>query len=218
MAKELIEAALFISTQPLDLKELSKVTGISSLGALREQLNELSRDYENSGVQIIETAEGWLMQVRSDLLDKVAHLTPHSDLTEGEKRTLALIAYKEPMEQREIIKIQGNKAYNYIKSLTERGLIDGKKKGHTKDLFLTAEFENYFGESKEKIRERLAKSLGTRGQKQETLKDVAGRENKPAEQQARTEAKLPEMVQEIKQEAKTEKKPVKREEDLSFLE
>ncbi|HDD72607.1 MAG TPA: SMC-Scp complex subunit ScpB [Candidatus Aenigmarchaeota archaeon] len=154
-AKKIIEAALFISTRPIMLNELGRLSGIHSLGHVKEILQELQREYEGRGLEIIQTQDGWQMQVRPELLPRVAHLTPYSDLSGGCKRTLALVVFKEPVKQSEIIKIQGNKAYSYIKELIKRGLIKAEKRGHTKILHLTQEFERYFGEEREKIRERM---------------------------------------------------------------
>jgi len=155
MKKEVIEAALFISSEPIPIDRLSKISGIHSLGHLKEVLEDLQKDYSKKGINIIKTNDGWMMNVRQDILPTVAHLTPYSDLAEGQKRTLALVAYKEPVKQADIIKIQGNKAYTYIKDLVRRGLIKTEKVGHTKILSLTQEFERYFGEEKAKIKERL---------------------------------------------------------------
>jgi segregation and condensation protein B len=154
--KKLIEAALFMASKPLDLNSLSKITGIGSLGLLKEMVEELQNDYGERGIEIIHNPEGWSMHVRPGLLDRVAHLAPHSDLPNGCKRTLALIAYKEPAKQSDLIKIQGNKAYSYINYLKRKGLVKAEKKGHTKILKLTKEFERYFGEEKEKVKEQLA--------------------------------------------------------------
>jgi segregation and condensation protein B len=157
--KKLVEAALFMASKPLSIEDLSKITGVSSLGSIKSVIEELKKDYENRAIEIVETPDGYWMQVRNEFLPKVASLTPYSDLSEGHKRTLALIALKEPISQVDIIKIQGNKAYMYIKFLEEKGLIKKEKFGRTKIIRLTQEFERYFGESKEKIREKLIKSL-----------------------------------------------------------
>lgn len=157
MHKDLVEAALFMSSDPLKLRELSKITGVNSLGVIRDIIDELKEDYQGRGIEIAEFPDGWIMQVKQDLLKKVKHLTPYSDLSEGQKRTLAIVAYKEPIKQSVLINIQGNKAYSYIKKLERRGLLKTEKEGRTKILMLTAEFERYFGQSKEHIRERLKK-------------------------------------------------------------
>jgi segregation and condensation protein B len=153
--KKIIEAALFISSKPLDLNDLAKITGLNSLGYLKDVIKELEEEYSNRGMEILKTPEGWEMQVRRELLERVSHLTPHSDLSEGCKRSLALIVYKEPLKQSELKKIQGNKAYSYIKELIKRGLVKAEKRGHTKILSVTPQFERYFGEEKKKIKELM---------------------------------------------------------------
>lgn len=157
--KNVIEAALFMGTKPLSLVELARITGLGSLGTLKQLLEDLRTEYAERGVQVVETPQGWSMQVSQEMLPRVAHLTPYSDLSEGCKRTLALIVYKEPLAQSELIRIQGNKAYAYVKKLKRMELIKTEKKGRTKMLSLTKEFENYFGQEKSKVREQLAKEF-----------------------------------------------------------
>lgn len=154
--KKLLEAALFMSSDPLDINKLSRITGLGSLGQLKELLNELVSEYSGRGIQIVENPMGWKMEVRQELLQSVAHLAPYADLSEGCKRTLALVVYKEPINQSEVIKIQGNKAYSYVKKLLKAGLVKAEKRGRTKKLYLTKEFEKYFGQEKDKIKEQLA--------------------------------------------------------------
>jgi segregation and condensation protein B len=157
--KKVLEAALFTSNKPLMLDDLGKLLGVNSLGFVKQLVEELQKDYVERGMEIVSTAQGWQMQVRPEFVPKVSHLTPYADMSEGSKRALALVAYKEPILQSEIIHIQGNKAYAYIKELKRKGLINIESKGHTKIISLTQEFERYFGEEKEKIKELLRKSL-----------------------------------------------------------
>lgn len=149
-----------MSSEPMSIESLSKITGVNSLGYLKGALFELKDDYSGRGINLVEAPGGWSFQVHRDHLDKVADLAPYADIPEGQKRTLALIAYKEPVTQSEVISIQGNKTYAYIRSLMSRGLVRGEKQGRTKVLSLTQEFERYFGAEKEKIREQLIEKLG----------------------------------------------------------
>lgn len=158
--KRLLEAALFMSSEPLSIGSLSKIAGVNSLGYLKGVILELRDDYSERGINLVETPGGWSFRVHREHLDKVAGLTPYADIPEGQKRTLALIAYKEPVSQSEVIRIQGNKTYAYIRSLMSRGLVRAEKQGRTKVLSLTQEFERYFGAEKEKIREQLIEKLG----------------------------------------------------------
>lgn len=157
--KKLLEAALFMSPKPLTLNDLAKITKVNSLGYVKNLLEELANEYSGSGLEISNNPQGWYMQVRQEVLPEVAHLTPYSDLSEGCKRTLAIVLYKEPVKQSEIIKMQGNKAYAYIKTLARKGLLSAEKEGRTKILKLTKEFERYFGERRDKIREELISKL-----------------------------------------------------------
>lgn len=168
MHKKLLEAALFMSPKPLDLNDLGKIAEVNSLGYLKELLEELKHEYAERGIEIINNQYGWHMQVKQDLLPKVSHLTPYSDIPEGCKRTLALVVYKEPVKQAEIIKIQGNKAYTYIKYLVKKGLIKAEKEGHSKILRVTREFENYFGQDKDAVRELMEREFIKEEKKEET--------------------------------------------------
>lgn len=165
MEKRLIEAALFMSSRPLDLDELAKIAGIHSLGYVKDLLEKLKKDYEGRGIEVVNSPHGWEFQVRQELLSKVAHLTPYSDISEGSKRSLALIASREPLRQSELITIQGNKAYSYVKELEKRGLINSEKHGRSRILKLTQEFERYFGEEKGKIKKMLQEATDYQKQK-----------------------------------------------------
>lgn len=188
--KKTIEAALFISTQPLTLDQLARIAGINSLGHVKEIMEELQKDYGEHGLEIVSSADGWSMQVRPRLLPRVAHLTPYSDLGEGPKRTLALVTLKEPVKQSRIIKMQGNKAYSYIKELKKRGLIVTEKEGHTRILKLTQEFERYFGEEKSRIKEQLERHLQSSGREGEPVYEEA-EQGKPESRDEFLEKKPP---------------------------
>lgn len=159
MPKKIVEAALFVADRPLRVEELARVSG-QNIALVRKIVEELCKDYaDGRALEVVETPEGWHMRVKQDILPTVAHLTPHSDLTEGCKRTLALVLYNEPVKQSDIIKTQGNKAYSYIKKLEKKGLVKAVKKGHTMMLELTQEFENYFGERKDHLKERMHEEM-----------------------------------------------------------
>ncbi len=157
--KNLIESALFMATKPLSLEELMRISGIGSLGYLKETVKSLQKDYSEKGLEIIQTPEGWQMKVKKEYLPNVASLTQHADLSDGCKKTLALVLYHEPLKQSELVKTQGTKAYVYVKELEKRGLLKAERKGHTKLLKIASEFENYFGDTKEEIKKRLVEAM-----------------------------------------------------------
>lgn len=198
MSRKLIEAALFMSSRPMSAEEISKITGVTP-GNVGKMLEVLCREYagEAKGVEIIRSPEGWEMRVKPELLPKVAHLTPYSDLRDGHKRTLALVAYKEPVKQSEVVRIQGNKAYSYIKFLRKKGLIKSEKEGRTMKLMVTKEFERYFGLEKERIKEMLNKGMERAKAREEAKATAAAKEEADAKAAAKASAKP------AKEEAKT---------------
>lgn len=71
-------------------------------------------------------------------------------------RTLSLIAYHNPILQKEVVKIRGNGAYSHIEELLDRNFIKSEKEGRTKLLSVTDYFLRYFElESTEELKEEL---------------------------------------------------------------
>jgi len=155
--KALLEAALFMSPDPLTLSNLSRVTEITSKKELKDLLEQIRQEHEvnTKGVELAITQEGYQFKVKDNFINQVSSLTPHSDLTGGMLRTLGLVALRQPMPQSQIVKIQGNKSYGYIKKLEKKGLVISEKVGRTKVLRTTKEFERYFGKSLIDIQESL---------------------------------------------------------------
>jgi len=160
MSRKLIEAALFMSSRTMSADEIAKVTGVTPRN-VEKTLDAIVKEYagEGKGVEVVRNPEGWEMRVKPEVLPKVAHLTPYSDLRDGHKRTLALVVYKEPVKQSHVVEIQGNKAYAYIKKLRKKGLLKAEKEGRTVKLSVTKEFERYFGLDRQKIKEMLHNGL-----------------------------------------------------------
>ena len=108
---------------------------------------EIKKDMQDSshGVYVLETTQGFQIRVKPQYSQSVRRLTPYKDLGRGLLRVLALVAYKQPITQSEIVKVIGNRTYEYVKVLTDRGLIKAIKQSRTKALVPTKEFANYFG-------------------------------------------------------------------------
>ncbi len=144
--KSAIEAALYMSNDPISADELAKMFK-SDVNEVKLVLNELKKEFEaaHHGVYLLETANGFQIRVKPEFASHVRNLTPYQDLGRGLLRVLALIAYKQPITQSEVVKVIGNRTYEYVKRLEERGLIKTVKKSRTKALIATKEFANYFG-------------------------------------------------------------------------
>jgi segregation and condensation protein B len=154
--KALIEAAFFVSNRPLSPKYLSKLFGIPE-EEVRAIIDEISNELkkESRGIMLIQTLDGYELVVKPEYRSFVAKVAPFSELSEGVKRTLAIIIAKQPVKQSTIVKIQGNKAYDYLRILEKKGLIKAEKFGRTRIISLTKNFEEYFGKSVEEIKKEL---------------------------------------------------------------
>ncbi len=108
--------------------------------------DDLASEYarRGSGLEIRSIGDGYAMQVRAYLAPEVVSLAP-SELEAPLIRTLAIIAYKQPIRQCNLVEIRGNKSYEHVKELEKRGMINAAKQGRTKVLTTTRAFADYFG-------------------------------------------------------------------------
>lgn len=144
-AKSVIEAALFAAGKVLSVREISALCGLSEqrTAALAE---DLSGEYRSrkSGIEIKRLGEGFAMQVAPGLSTEVTSVAPR-ELEAPLIRTLAIIAYKQPILQSKLAEIRGNKSYVHARELERMGLISREKHGRTKVLTTTRAFADYFG-------------------------------------------------------------------------
>ena len=147
-----MEAILFTTHEPLSIKEIAKIMRTTEL-QIEKLLQQIKEKYntENSGIMLSDVG-GYKLSVKTEYVDKVSHLTPHAELSRGLLRVLSIIVYHEPVSQSEIVKVIGNRTYDYVKELEERGLVKSEKKSRTKILSVTEKFEEYFGVKKEDIK------------------------------------------------------------------
>jgi len=146
--KALVEAALFVSGRPLSIKELSKALGIRSLDYLEKLIELIAAEYaeRKSAIEVVKVlGDKYVMQVKQEYSQRVVHLMPRPDLRTGELKTLALIAYLQPIEQSKLVKLRGSQAYEHIRKLLEMGLIYAEPYERTKLLGTTQKFAELYG-------------------------------------------------------------------------
>jgi len=155
--KNRIEAVLFTVGRFVDLDELSKLTGIASKGSLNEALQSLMNDYKgsNNSLEIVEDNGRFKLNIKKEYLHLTTQLLDQTEFDKPTQETLALIAYKQPVLQSEIIKVRGNTAYEHVAKLKEMEFIESEKSGRTRLLKTTQKFCDYFdvvgGEIKQKL-------------------------------------------------------------------
>ncbi len=146
--KKLVEAALFINANDLDIKTLAQELNIEK-PKLMKILEELQERYnsDNSAIEIILDEQKAMMRIKPDLMPKVAKFSSQSLFDKGTMKTLAIIAFKQPILQSLLIKYRNTKAYDHIQKLLEHGFIYREKRGSSYLLRTTKKFYDYFGDS-----------------------------------------------------------------------
>jgi len=153
--KHLIEATLLAAGRPVtsdQLLELFDERERPTSEDLRAALDLLAAEYESRGIELIEVASGWRVQVRARCADVVSRLWQErpSRYSRALLETLALIAYRQPITRSEIEEIRGVSISSTImRTLQERNWIRvvGHREvpGHPELLGTTREFLDYFG-------------------------------------------------------------------------
>lgn len=162
--KARLEAALYLAEEPIDKDEIADVLNLGSIGFVDMLINEFMEELETEdrGLEVIETNQGYELKVKNSHINHVDHLAPHQDLNKGQLRTLSIIAYNAPVEQTDIVGIRGNRAYQHIKELVNRGFLSKEKDGRTAILSMSDFFMDYFDiDSLEEFKQGLGEDLDT---------------------------------------------------------
>jgi segregation and condensation protein B len=143
----LVEAALFLSPRPLTRRAIAKILGDVQLAYVDRLLEDLAQVYAESirGIELLIDDGRATLRVKHEYIERVAHLAPQQDIPRPTLRTLAVIAYNQPVTQAQVIRVRGNKGYAHIQELLERGLVRSEEHGRTLLLHVTSEFLRHFG-------------------------------------------------------------------------
>lgn len=154
MLKKDIEALLFSAGRKLGIVEFAQITK-SRPEEIKSALAELKMEYDekNSSLMLANEGDFWKLTVREPFLPLVRKIVTETELSKTILETLAVIAFKYPIKQSDLIKIRTNKAYDHLKELEEMGYITRQKHGRTNLIKLTQRFFEYFDLPEEKVKE-----------------------------------------------------------------
>jgi segregation and condensation protein B len=150
-----IEATLLAAGRPVtsqQLLELFEERERPTDEQLQAALESLAVDYAERGIELVQVASGWRIQVRQRCTDIVSRLWQErpSKYSRALLETLALVAYRQPITRSEIEEIRGVSISSTImRTLQERNWIRvvGHREvpGRPELLGTTREFLDYFG-------------------------------------------------------------------------
>ena len=160
-----LEALLFSSGKKMAEEELARLSRASAqdvhaaLLALRQKYDD-----RESSLMIINEGSAWKITVKERHLSLVKKIVTHTELSKTMIETLAIIAWKAPCLQSEIIRLRTNKAYDHIKQLEQDGYVTRKKEGRTQRITLAPKFYEYFDIPHEKIQQVFGKFKNLEGE------------------------------------------------------
>jgi segregation and condensation protein B len=159
-----IEALLFAAGKPLTVHDIAASLGTNDWALVMKGLKKLHHNYTSrlTALELRKAGDGWAIQVRKEYLP-TAYSVASTDISRGELKTLALIAYHQPVRQSRLVKMVGDRVYQDIPRLRELGFIRASEKANTLELSTTSKFAEYFGfetTDKEKLKKFIKTGLG----------------------------------------------------------
>ena len=142
----ILEAIVFSAGKSMSISELSELLDKPSSeveGALNSLRLTIKRR-KDGALQLTEVSGRWILEVKTGL----SPFLPDSFRADIPQRLLpaaALIAYHQPMSQSQLVDMLGQRAYDHVRELSNRGLIDRRRDGLTRRLTTTRRFAEYFG-------------------------------------------------------------------------
>lgn len=179
--KKSVEAVLFAAGRTVSLEEMMKLIGTHDESAVKKAVRELKHDLEEkeSPTMVVEEGTGWKLVVHEKFLPTVQQIVPHTDLSRPILETLAVVAWKQPAKQADVVKYRGSTAYDHIKELERLGYIAREKQGRSFKVKVTTKFFEYFDLPKEKLKELFKDVKDVEEAAQKTLDAL--KESKTAE-------------------------------------
>lgn len=134
--KNIIEAALMVSSHPLSIKNLIHLFEEDKIlqpdrNEIRAAIHDLQQEFDGHGITLVEVASGFRFQARNEYADWVNRLFDERPprYSRALLETLSIIAYRQPVTRGEIEDIRGVSVSGTItKTLLEREWI--KVVGH----------------------------------------------------------------------------------------
>lgn len=161
-SRGMVEAALFSSTHPLSVSEISERTGLGK-DAVKKAIDDLRKNYEKeSAIEIGRIGQSYLMKVREEYADEVLEFA-EPQIDHAVLKTASLIAYHQPILQSDLKTLVGNRVYDHVKFLKKQGLVIARRRGSSYELVTSGAFSEYFGlpsSNREIVKKVMAERIG----------------------------------------------------------
>ncbi|OIO65285.1 hypothetical protein AUJ68_03470 [Candidatus Woesearchaeota archaeon CG1_02_57_44] len=210
--KKDIEALLFASGKRMHVDEIAKAARATDLEQVQRLLEELHNKYEqdDSSLYVLNEHPFWRLSIKDQHRKVADQVVSGTELSKSLIETLAMIAYKAPVLQSDIVRIRSTKAYDHIKELEELSYIRSSPKGRSKELHLADKFYEYFDVSKDQLKatmgsfakiEQVIDRLGEGEANEETAVQETDQGEEPEEQSTSIPAPDQEIIEQTADEA-----------------
>lgn len=144
--RRIIEAALFMSSRPLSVEDLSRLLGISALGYVEKEVKQLKKEYDNNGssIQIVSEMGQYIMRLRPEYSNTVRDFAQEGEISKHALKVLAYIHKREGILKSKLVKGLGTNVYASVKELIENEFVEQKPAGRSSTLHTTKKFKQYF--------------------------------------------------------------------------
>ena len=153
-----LEAALYSAGHPLDMEELMQAIGSRSEKFVLRYVEELANKLKMRGGALeVKMLPGnrAVMQLSPEYEKMVRQFTNRPLLTIGPLKTLAYIAYNQPIEQAQVLDYRGVHVYTQLRILEDMALISRERGERGVVIKTTPYFADYFGLSADPAKSRL---------------------------------------------------------------
>ena len=127
-AKCVLETALLTASEPLPLDLLARLFGGDlSVQLLKKLLRELQDDWQEGGIELLESGAGWRFRARTRFQVYLDRLHPEKPprYSRAVMETLAIIAYRQPVTRGDIEAIRGvGVSTQIMRQLEERAWVE----------------------------------------------------------------------------------------------
>ncbi|MBD6955154.1 MAG: SMC-Scp complex subunit ScpB [Aciduliprofundum sp.] len=160
--KQLVEASLFASEEPLKASEIGENLRVDTK-TVYKAIKELKREYDErqSAIEIVKIGQRYIMQLREGYRE-IGNKFAKPELDRDVLKTLAVIAYYQPIKQSKLRELIGEKVYEHVDLLKRKRLVTTRSYGKTELISVTKNFSSYFGidaKDPQSIKRYLAEKL-----------------------------------------------------------
>ncbi len=140
-----IEAILFAVGKEITADRIASLCSLE-VPQVEETLALLEQEYaqRDHSLHLIKKEHGWKLTVRDQFIPLVSTLVASTEVERPLMETLAIIAWKYPILQADVIKLRGPVAYEHMHELETRGYVEKERFGRSYKIKLTKKFFEYF--------------------------------------------------------------------------